>query len=267
MKKLFLLLLCLALASGCATNRGKDRKRSPRGPAKKSIVVSTEDGYRVSRNFEAVSVFRNWADGRTKLVIGTRAGHLHIMDFGPAGLRLEWESPYLGAPVRGVMVRDFRGTGRSEIMVYTAGGRLFMLGMDDYSIDRENAAFDMPQISCVVAVQLDDDPALELLACGGDRFAVYDASTLFKEWEAPGVVPGKWLATGDVDGDGVLEVVLNSGYVLDAKFFRIESQLRYLGERIELIDVDGDGVDEIIAESEAGTVSIFDGRMPGIPEY
>jgi hypothetical protein len=221
----------------------------------------------VARHFEAVSAFRNWTDGNAKLAVGTRSGFLHIMNFGSRGLQVEWQSPFLGSAVRGVLVRDFQGVGRTEIAVYTAEGRLFVMEMGNYSVVRENAAFDMSAIECVVAVQLDADPALELLACGGDQFAVYDGATLFKEWEAPGEVPGEWLAVGDVDGDGTLEVVLNSGYILDAKFFRIEYRLGRFGDRIELIDLDGDGVDEIIAEDKDGSIAVYDARMPGIPEY
>ena len=273
MKRLHFALTCLAffalfaIFAGCASNRGKDRPRQPKGPVKKTAALSSEDAYRIAGLFESVAAFRNPSDGKTKLAVGTRAGYLHLMDFNVGGLRLEWQSPYLGGPVRGVQVKDFQGNGVSEIMVYTGGGRLIMMEMEGYSVARENAAFDMSEIDCAVAIQLDDDPALEILACGGDRFAVYDGATLFKEWEAPGTIPGEWLAVGDVDGDGMLEVVLNSGYVLDAKFFRIKTQLGRLGERIELMDVDGDGVDEILAEDEDGGIAVYDARMPGIPEF
>ncbi len=266
MKRFVVLFVSLALTAGCAANNGNDQGRKAERPARR-MAISSEDGYRIARNFEAVSTFRNWADGKTKFAVGTRAGFLHIMSFDAGGLNLEWQSPHLGAPVRGVLVRDFQGVGRTEIMVYTAGGRLFMMDMQDYSVARENAAFDMPEIEYAIAMQLDKDPALELLACGGGRFAVYDAATMFKEWEAPGDVPGEWMAVGDIDGDGNLEVVLNSGYVLDARFFRIEYKLGNLGERIEIMDIDGDGVEEILAENQDGEVSVYDARMPGTPEY
>jgi hypothetical protein len=262
-----ILLLCLSITAGCASGGGGGKKRVPKSPVKARMVATSEDGYRIARDYQAVSTFINWADGHTKFAFGTKLGYLHIMNFGPGGLTLEWESPYLGASVTGVQVKDFQGKGVSEIMVCTAGGRLMMLDMQGYAIVRENAAFDLPEISYVLAEQLDDDPALEILACGGDKFAVYDGATLFKEWEAPGSVPGDWIAVGDVDGDGTLEVVLNSGYVLDAKFFRVELTLGYLGERISLMDIDSDGVDEILAEDDLGTISVYDARTPGLPEY
>lgn len=267
MKKIIFLVLCCALHAGCASHRGADRGGRPKGPADKTSIVSSQDSYRVAGRFRGVAAFRSWIDGKTKLAIGTEMGYLHIMSFGLQGMRLEWQSPFLGAPVRGVLVRDLQGLGFPEILVYTAAGRMMAIGMGDYSVVRENAAFDMVEISHVVAMQLDDDPALELLACGGDRFSVYDGATFFTEWQAPGSVPGDWLAVGDVDGDRVLEVVLNSGYVLDAKFFRLEMTLGYLGERIEIMDVDADGVDEIIAESDQGSITVYDARMPGVPEY
>jgi hypothetical protein len=254
------------MAAGC-TSGGARKKRVPKSPVKTRIVTTSEDGYRIARDYQAVSTFVNWADGHTKFAFGTKLGYLHIMDFGPGGLTLEWQSPYLGASVTGVQVKDFLGKGVSEIMVYTAGGRLMIMDMQGYAIVRENAAFDMPEIRYVLAEQLDDDPALEILACGGNKFVVYDGATLFKEWEAPGSVPGDWIAVGDVDGDGTLEVVLNSGYILDAKFFRVELNLGYLGERVSLIDLDSDGVDEIVAEDDQGTITVYDARTPGAAEY
>jgi len=266
MRKVLWSALAVVAVVGCATTH-PGRKHEARKERRARPAVSVGDAYRIAGRFKAVSAFRSWLDGDVRLAVGTHGGYLHIIDFGPGGPRLEWQSPNLGSPVRGVLVRDFQGDGRAEIAVYTAGGRLMILDMRSYTVVRESPAFDLPEISYVAAAQLDKDPALELLACGGGKFAVYDGATLFKEWEAPGDVPGEWLAVGDVDGDGQLEVVLNSGYVLDAKFFRIENTLGKLGERVETLDLDGDGVDEIVAEREDGSVSVFDSRMPGVPEY
>jgi hypothetical protein len=259
--------LCLAILTGCSSSRGNAGGRAKKPTPRAKPVVSVEDSYRAAGRFDAVSAFRNRIDGKTKLAFGTESGYLHIMNLGVAGPELEWQSPFLGSPVRGVLVRDFKGVGATEILVYTVGGRMVVLEMGGYSVVRENSAFDMPKISCVVAEQLDDDPALELLVCGGGIFLVYDAATLFKEWQAGEAVPGEWLAVGDVDGDGEPDVVLNSGYVLEARFFRVKNRLGHLGHRLEILDVDGDGVEEILAEREDGSIAIYDARMPGIPEY
>jgi hypothetical protein len=266
-KRLCFLLLCLLVIGGCSSSKGKDGPRARKPKPKTRPIVSVEDCYRVAGRFDALTAFRNPADGKTKLAFGTDTGHLHIMNLGVAGPETEWQSPFLGSPVRGVLVRDFKGAGATEILVYTVGGRMAILEMRDYSVVRENAAFDTGEISCVIAEQLDDDPALELLVCGDDIFLVYDAATLFKEWEATESIPGEWLAIGDADGDGRPDIVLNSGYVLDAQFFRVKNRLGRLGGRVELLDLDGDGVDEIIAERDDGSIAVYDARMAGVRDY
>jgi hypothetical protein len=62
-----------------------------------------------------------------------------------------------------------------------------------------------------------------------------------------------------VDGDGAEEIVLNDGYVFDARFRDLEWQSpESFGERLGLRDVDEDDIPEVIGEFQGRLLRIFD---------
>ena len=64
---------------------------------------------------------------------------------------------------------------------------------------------------------------------------------------------------GDVDGDGEDEIVLNDGYIFDARFFDLEWQSpEPFGERMGLLDLDEDQILEVIGEFQGRYLRIFD---------
>ena len=64
---------------------------------------------------------------------------------------------------------------------------------------------------------------------------------------------------GDVDGDDEDEIVLNDGYVFDARFFDLEwKSPEPFGERMGLLDLDEDQIPEVIGEFQGRYLRIFD---------
>jgi hypothetical protein len=76
---------------------------------------------------------------------------------------------------------------------------------------------------------------------------IYNAGTLQLEWQSPSLELGNSLALGNVDHDSALEIVTANGYVYDgASYINEWAYGPGFGSQVATGDVDGDGVDEII---------------------
>ena len=59
--------------------------------------------------------------------------------------------------------------------------------------------------------------------------------------------------------DDQLEIILNTGFIIDSRFYNIEFQTEdVFGDRILLMDINGDGIPEIIGEFVDYNLRIFD---------
>ena len=66
------------------------------------------------------------------------------------------------------------------------------------------------------------------------------------------------IVVADVDGDDADEIVLNDGFVYDARFRDLEWQSpESFGERLGTLDLDNDGIVELIGEFPGGQLRIF----------
>jgi uncharacterized repeat protein (TIGR01451 family) len=141
----------------------------------------------------------------------------------PLPVRLEWRHDTLGYGVgkTGLHVVDLDGDGALEIVagatanVYPA---LFMPSDTWYALGRVPGGYehvwfldDRPdRLFALEVAQLDDDPALEVIALGGDWLDVYDGRTRALERRFPLPFfedPRSPLVVADVDGDGEVEFV------------------------------------------------------------
>jgi hypothetical protein len=61
-----------------------------------------------------------------------------------------------------------------------------------------------------------------------------------------------------VDSDAPLEIVLNSGVVIDTVVGEAEWRTDPFGERIELLDIDGDGIEEVLGYTQGAPMRIFE---------
>ena len=80
-----------------------------------------------------------------------------------------------------------------------------------------------------------------------------------EEWKSQITFTATEIAIGDVDGDGGLDIVLNSGIVIGAVFRDVKwTYTNGFGSRIDLYDIDADGKLEILGYGGDGLVRVFD---------
>ena len=196
-----------------------------------------------------------------KVAYGDARGYLHILERGKEGYREAWRSSFLGSPVGGVLVEDIDDNGRLELVVFTSGGRIYILDGETYSTSWQNQEGTFGNITAMAVANLDSDPQKELVFCADERLYIYDGESLFGEWESEGKFQASQILVGDVDGDGELELVLNTGFVVGVTFHDIKWALPGgFGEHITLLDVDDDGVPEVLGES-GGLLRVFDAEL------
>jgi len=199
------------------------------------------------------------------LVYGEEKGFIRQLESDNDGNFKEvWKSPPLNAPVRGLFVDDIDKDGESEIVAYTTQGNIFIYGYKTHDLKYRTPEQTYPGISCMVVVNLDDDPQLELLFIAASpgspgKLIQFDPKTQFEEWTSSRDYTATDMILGNVDNDPEIEIILNSGMILSSRFKNIkwESDTPF-GNRLYLIDVDSDGILELVTEYDQSYIRVFD---------
>jgi len=84
-----------------------------------------------------------------------------------------------------------------------------------------------------------------------------DGITFNRQWTSLNNFEATQMRCGDVDGDGRMEIVLNTGQVLDGMTGNIEWEDYRFSEWIELIDMNGDGVLDVITSGPGQPLRAF----------
>ncbi len=164
-------------------------------------------------------------------------------------------------------IDDFDADGAPELVVGVAGnGTLYAFEQDGSLAWKQSNATD-GTITWQTTGQLDDDPAVELVAAtqSGDVVAV-DGGTRAIEWERTFESLAAVHAVGDGDGDGSPEVYATAAdgvlRALDAATGDVEWTTTLTTGDVQMMpppalgDVDGDGDDELVATTNDGMVKL-----------
>jgi hypothetical protein len=227
----------------------------------------------------AVKIINSKDDRR--IIFGDRQGQVHAVRLKKGKFQEEWAGQPLRSAIAEVFVKDIDGDGKLEIVAYSEFGDIALYRADTYKLIWASTDDEYSTISSMIVQNIDNDPQYELVFCaeprtdvtnyrssgGGSqeeverqrereisRLFVFDCRNLFVEWESQPGVYGQSILVGDLDDDGIQEIVLNTGFVLDAEYRRIEWQYPDgFGQKIGFADVDGDGIPEIVGEYHSPT--------------
>ena len=199
-------------------------------------------------------------DGVQRIVYGDANGRVHVLEGDGTSFAEVWVSEYLEGAVAGVFVTDVNDDELQEVVVFTDRGRIYYLDSRDYRTIWSNPPGEYGHITCQGVYNTDDDPQPELLFCADGYLIVYDGRNQYEQWRSDqNNLTARQLLIGDVDGDGEKEIVLNDGYVFDARFFDLEWQSpEPFGERLGLLDMDEDGILELIGEFQGNYLRVYD---------
>ncbi len=115
------------------------------------------------------------------------------------------------------------------------------------------------EISCFTAANVDDDESTELVLLADNRLVYIDGATFTKEFTSINEYTATLVRCGDVDGDRRVEIVLNSGQVIDSGSGDVEWEDEAFFGRVELLDIEGDGIPEVLTENPGGgPLKVFD---------
>lgn len=247
MRSAVLLSMLLGMSMACASARAGERTINP-------VDVS-----RVAGEFYMMQTTGKPGTPEYRVLYTDQAGHLHVMKIDDGELVSDWESTTLGSRATSLFVTDLYGDGKQKIVVSTNAGRVLIYDLATYQLDWENLQLRYNRIDFMAPAQLDNDPQQEVVILADDRLFIFDGYNRNIQWSSTVAVNATFLAIGNVDDDPQPEIVLNTGKIVDGRFYNIQFQTdKVFGDRIELLDVTGDGYNDVVGEFPDRSLRVFD---------
>jgi hypothetical protein len=195
--------------------------------------------------------------GDIEMVYGDRYGHLRVVRLSDGSAVERWRSTPLEGPIYEVLVEDLEGDGSSEIIARTQQGSIHIYD-DDFRELWTSAQSAYTNIEGMAIANVDEDDAFELVLLVQGHIYYVDGASYQEEYQSPQSYRADRMAVGNVDTDAELELILNSGKVLDVKTTEEEWSTGVFGDFIQLLDIDGDGLQEILGWTSGREMRIFD---------
>ncbi|HET6348844.1 MAG TPA: hypothetical protein VFH88_07130 [Candidatus Krumholzibacteria bacterium] len=247
MRQGVVLAVLMAASMACATAHARDDQINP------------ADIERVAQRFYMMQTTGTPGQPDYRLLYCDQAGHLHVEKIEDGALVPDWESTTLGSRATSLFVTDLYGDGKQKIVLSTIAGRVLIYDMATYQLEWENLQLRYNRIDFMAPANLDNDPQEEVVILADDHLYIFDGYNRNIQWSSTVAMPATYLAIGNVDDDPQLEIVLNSGKIIDSRFYNIQFQTdKPFGDRIELLDITGDGYNDVVGEFTDRSLKVFD---------
>lgn len=188
--------------------------------------------------------------------------HVHVFLYKEGKVELEWESTTLGSRASALLVRDLDRDGDRELVIATKGGRILIYDLGSYDLIWENFQNPFPRVLCLTAADIDQDPQDELIFIageqGGTHLNIWDGLNFTFEWVSERQYSAEQILIANLDSDSQMEIILNTGIVVDSRFYNIDLTAPRFGDRISLADMNGDGVPEVIGNNPDFSIRVYD---------
>ena len=194
------------------------------------------------------------------VAVAERFGTVQVYKADGRGVSRVWKSIRLSGIPEEILTGDLAGDGFDDALVCrTSGGKISAWRLEDYALVWESLPGEYETVSAFTIAEVDDDPAAEIVLVADRKIVYVDGVNFTREFTSINDYEATMVRCGDVDGDGRMEIVLNTGQVVDSVSGEVEWEDEQFYSRIELLDIDGDGTPEILTENDyAGPLKVFD---------
>jgi hypothetical protein len=192
--------------------------------------------------------------------IADRYGTVQVSKMDAQGVRIVWKSIQLSGIPDEVITADLDGDSLDDsILCRTSNGKVYVWSLDGYGLLWESLPSEYQRVSCFTTANMDEDQANEIVMVADNRIVYVDGATFTKSFTSINEYSATQVRCGDVDGDRRIEIVLNTGQVVDSVSGDIEWEDETFFGFIELFDINGDGIPEILTENPGnGPLKVFD---------
>ena len=192
--------------------------------------------------------------------IADRYGTVQVTKMDGQGVQLVWKSIQLSGIPDEVITADLDGDSLDDsILCRTSNGKVYVWSLDGYTLLWESLPSEYRQVTCFTTANMDEDQANEIVMVADNRIVYVDGTTFTKSFTSINEYSATQVRCGDVDGDRRIEIVLNTGQVVDSVSGDIEWEDETFFGKIELFDINGDGIPEILTENPGnGPLKVFD---------
>lgn len=225
-------------------------------------------------------------DGAEEILVTDYNQRLYTIGFDGSGYTQEWMYPYsltgTEGQIRSVAAGDIDGDGIDEMLVgisnndyysYSEDARTQILIIDGPTGRlRDFIEVTGASISSIKIADVDNDNEPEIVylvnaerySSGEQKLEVRDTGdTHDLLWQSISLAQQSDLAVGDIDGDGIQEIVLSGGYTFGHNGTTFVNEWLSgdgFGYIIRVADIDGDDVSEIIGRQSSGDryLNIYD---------